>query len=114
MEALTDTAARFVAAAPPHTVVEFGFPVVCLPVIAALQHAGAATWWFSGDESACLRAWRDEHNIPDYIWHTQVDAITREWPSIAEVYGDRIITTRLPDRSLTEAEIDAVILPTST
>ena len=111
LDALPETVAELVVAAPAHTVVEYGFPVALLPVIVAFQRAGAATWWFSGDEAACLRAWRDEHKIPDTVWHTQVDAITREWSNIAEVYGDHILATRLHDRPLTTDEIDAVIKP---
>ena len=44
MDALTETVARFVAAAPAHTVVEFGFPVALLPVIVAVQRAGPASF----------------------------------------------------------------------
>jgi hypothetical protein len=108
-DSLTETLAAFVAAAPTHTVLEFGFPVQYLPVIEALRKAGAVTWWISGDDAACLRAWRGERKVDDAIWDNQVDDIAREWPRIAVAYGDHIIITRLHGRPSTTDEIDAVI-----
>ena len=93
------------------TVLEFGFPVQLLPVVEAMRASGALAWWFTGDGPTCLSDWRSSWHseMPDEIWWRQYDAITREWPAIAQVYGPNIIRTRLATRHMTAADISAVI-----
>jgi hypothetical protein len=57
LDALTETVARFVAAAPAHTLVEFGFPVALLPVIVALQRAAPASFCGTIQISPTSLAW---------------------------------------------------------
>ena len=45
LDAHPETVAELVAAAPAHTVVEYGFAVALLPAIVVLQRAGAASFY---------------------------------------------------------------------
>jgi hypothetical protein len=110
-----DDVGAFVDAAELHSspvVVEVGYCLESLPVISALQDAGAECWWFSGDCAGCLRAWRTGRELaPDYLWMNQIAAIAADWPLIASVYGESVLTTMRADGPLTAAEIDAALKP---
>jgi hypothetical protein len=91
-------------------VLEFGFVMSELGVIASLQRHHAAAWWFTGDRSACLRDWQEAHpNHPEIVCVVQMDAIDRELPLIEATYGANTLKASAASGHLTLEQIDAAI-----
>jgi hypothetical protein len=71
-------------------VFNWGFPLVCLPIAAALKHAGFSSWWFEGDIAAARR----EHcrlGKDTGAFHTQLVAIQAHAAKITELFAPNIL-----------------------
>ncbi|TMC49240.1 MAG: hypothetical protein E6J14_09245 [Chloroflexi bacterium] len=72
-------------------VLDWGFPVVCLPVIRAIHAAGVTAWWFDGDRAAARKAFIERRTASVNDLDRQMAAIARHEAELAIFYEDRLI-----------------------
>ena len=72
-------------------VLDWGFPVGCLPIVESLKQAGVEIWWFDGDRDAARQSFIKRGTVPVECLDIQMRDINREWPAIKQVFGDHIV-----------------------
>ena len=77
---------------------EWGFPVVHLPIVERFRDAGIRIWWFDGRHDVARRVFRQKRGDIQ-AFDTQVGEIKRDWSKIQAVFGGNIVKTLLDDRS---------------
>jgi adenylate kinase len=95
-DALRHESAKFISMISERgqsTVIDWGFPVMNLPIVRELRDAGVAIWWFDGDRTAARTAFRNRRTVPLPAFDAQVAAIESNWAKIREVIDDHVIQT---------------------
>jgi hypothetical protein len=74
-------------------VIDWGFPVSCLPAVQTLIASGVEPWWFDGDRDAALQSFlaRPDHPATRADWDRQITAIQQHWNEIKVVFTGRIL-----------------------
>jgi hypothetical protein len=72
----------------PNVVIDWGFPVSCLPAVRTLIASGVKPWWFDGDRDAALQSFlaRPDHPATRADWDRQITAIQQHWNEIKVVF----------------------------
>jgi len=73
--------------------INWGFPVSCLPVVQDLKTAGLALWWFDADPEQARAAFAKRGDVSGAAFERQMAAIARNWKAIEAVFQPNIITT---------------------
>lgn len=73
-------------------ILDWGFPIACLPVVEALVTAGAEPWWFDGDRAVAFARYRARpfKNDPT-AWRNQVGEIDAAWNSIERLFDGHVL-----------------------
>jgi hypothetical protein len=77
----------------PRVVIDWGFPVHCLPVVKQLVASGFDHWWFDGDRDAARQSFLSRSGHPANLaaLDTQMGNIERHWKEIAELFSGRVV-----------------------
>jgi hypothetical protein len=98
----TGRAGRFIAAINQQrspVIVNWGFPVRFLYVVAALQAEGVHAWWFNAETEIARRAFIKRGGINPVAFDRQMADINREWFLIESVFRPRVVEALWPDGS---------------
>src|SRR2546430_4803190 len=72
-------------------VVNWGFRLCYLYVVAALQAEGVAAWWLDAERDQARAAFVARGGIDVACFDHQMNDIEREWPAISSVFGKRVV-----------------------
>jgi len=72
-------------------VLDWGFPVHCLPIVEALQQAGVEAWWFDGNREAARQSFVRRGTVPIELFDKQLSGIEREWAAIQRTFRGHIL-----------------------
>ena len=86
------------------TVIDWGFPPICLPTVSELQSSGVEPWWFTGERQLARAKFIIRGGIDVQYYDKQMDDVERHWPDIKEVFNPRIIETLRTDGKYMEPE----------
>lgn len=78
---------------------DWGFPVECLHVVAALQRHGVVLWWFTGDRLYTRKYFEARGTVPCVAFDNQYARISASWADIAPLFGSNIVHTVRTDGS---------------
>jgi len=73
--------------------INWGFPVSCLPIVNLLKSAGVTLWWFDADPDQARREFVKRADVALAAFERQIADISREWRSIQTTFEPNIITT---------------------
>jgi hypothetical protein len=93
-------------------VINWGFPPICLNVVAALKAVHISLWWFDGNRAAAREAFIQRGTVPPECFKRQMDSIEKAWPNINQLFDSRIIMTiSIGPRFVASDEIFARMFP---
>ena len=81
-----------------NVVIDWGFPVQDLQKVESLLAAGTTGWWFDGDRSAALEAFKMREGHPGTVedFQRQLGQIEQAWSSISAVFSDHVLEVIYP------------------
>jgi len=74
-------------------VIDWGFPISCLPIVRLFQKKGIEIWWFDGDRAAACEAFAKRKTVSLVAFHAQMKSVQDNWSQIEEVVGHNVIET---------------------
>jgi hypothetical protein len=85
------------------TILEWGFPPNCLPIVKKVHAGGIPAWWMDGDE-AIARQKHEEAGKPLPCFDAQIKKIRENKESLLAFYGNRVILRLRSDGSFLDNE----------
>jgi hypothetical protein len=77
--------------------VNWGFPVSCLPIVQALERHGVVLWWFDADPQQAKAEFTRRGDVSLVAFERQMAAIAAHWTAIEAVFSPNIVTTLAAD-----------------
>jgi hypothetical protein len=80
-------------------IVNWGFPVPCLPIVAKLKRHGVVLWWFDADPQQAKAEFTKRGDVPLAAFERQMAAIADSRKDIEALFSPNIVTALAADGS---------------
>ena len=74
-------------------VLDWGFPICCLPIVQSLKRTGVEVWWFDGNRDIARQDFISRGTGTIERFDSQMADIRREWQAIERSVGTHIMNT---------------------